>query len=278
MFCNADDVENHIPLAVKRVEGYLQTRHIRATGVQPIFPKSYLSPFQFNMRKFAIYFLRFIERFDNLRELSYKLSVPDFIDIGSDSNLCLIKTVNALGHVNLLLEAKPEAKCILTVRYPCGYVASRMRQDKFSEKQSVIGKGLPRAEQARRRGLTLESIEAMSPLERLAWVWTVFNEKAMEDVAGNPNVYLLRYEDLCQSPVQIARELIAFLELDWHPQVEAFLSNSTSSSQDKGGYSIVRNTRREIGKWKRELEQDQIQTIFDIVSDSLPGNLFRDSW
>jgi len=230
------------------------------------------------MRKFAIYFLRFIERFDNLRELSYKLSVPDFIDIGSDSNLCLIKTVNALGHVNLLLEAKPEAKCILTVRYPCGYVASRMRQDKFSEKQSVIGKGLLRAEQARRRGLTLESIEAMSPLERLAWVWTVFNEKAMEDVAGNPNVYLLRYEDLCQSPVQIVRELIAFLELDWHPQVEAFLSNSTSSSQDKGGYSIVRNTRREIGKWKRELEQDQIQTIFDIVSDSLPGNLFRDSW
>ena len=103
VFCNADDVENHIPLAVKRVEGYLQTRHIRATGVQPIFPKSYLSPFQFNMRKFAIYFLRFIERFDNLRELSYKLSVPDFIDIGSDSNLCLIKTVNALGHVLSLI-------------------------------------------------------------------------------------------------------------------------------------------------------------------------------
>jgi hypothetical protein len=55
--------------------------------------------------------------------------------------------------------------------------------------------------QAKTRGLTIDDIKRMHPLERLAWRWVLFYEKAMSDVAGMSNCNRICYEDLCSDPI-----------------------------------------------------------------------------
>ena len=274
LFCRPEEIEDYVPQIRACVARYLETRHVRATGVQPIFRKNYLSNTQYSIRKSTIYLLRALEKLPFAGEFTYRLEVPDFADVGAASRLCLIKSISSMGRVNLLARANPQARFILIVRHPCGYVASRLRQPGFKDNPAGTGIGLPQAVQAQRRGLTREVIDTMSALERLTWVWVIFNEKAMEDVAEMSNVRVLKYEDLCASPDETARGLLEFLGLDWHPQVGSFLSESTSSNASTNYYSIIRDTRKEIEKWKRQLDTDQIRMILDIATDSRPGQLF----
>lgn len=272
LFC-PDDTGPFLQLARQCVDRYVRTRHVRATGVRPIFHKHYQSPASQRLRRGMIYALRAIEGVPAIGDVAYRIPVPDFVRAGETPPMCLIKSVSSMGRVNLLAQANPEARFILIVRHPCGYVSSRLRQPGF-ENATGIGVGLPDSEQARRRGLTLQAIEAMPALERLAWVWAIFNEKAMEDGANLPNVHILKYEDLCASPAEHSRNLFEFLGLDWHPQCDDFLSESSSHDDASGYYSITRDSRQEIEKWRGQLSPDQIQKILDVVSDSQPGRLF----
>ncbi|MEM9386273.1 MAG: sulfotransferase [Pseudomonadota bacterium] len=274
LFCRQDEVARHVDIAKASLRRYAHTRHVRATGVRPYFRKNYLSGLQAQTRESLIYCLRALERLP-IGELAYRLAIPDFTSLDGALPLCLIKSVSSLGRINLLLQSHPGAKFIIIIRHPCGYVASRLRQPKVSSDWKSVGAGLPQAEQAERRGIGSAEIDAMSVLERLAWVWTIFNEKALEDCAANQRVKVLRYEDLCIAPAQQARQVLDFLGLDWQPQTEQFVSASTTQEKESSDYySIVRDTSRELEKWRNQLEHAQIQTIRSIVEDSLPGKLF----
>jgi hypothetical protein len=276
IFCLDDQVEYNLPLARQCVADYINTRHVRATAVKPIFHKNYLTSAQYKFRKSLIYLLRASETLKYIRDIVYKVPVPDFVDVNNTTRTCAIKSIRSLGRVNLLLNARPEAKFILIIRHPCGYVASRLRGLEAGGEWRNVGTGLPQYEQARRRGLTRDAIEAMPVLDRLAWVWTIFNEKAVEDAADKENVRILRYEDLCASPMDVARDLFAFIGLDWNGQTEAFLSQSTSHKGKTKFYSVFRDTKLEIGKWKALLTPEQIQTIRTIADESLAGRLFAE--
>ena len=139
----------------------------------------------------------------------------------------------------------------------------------------MIGAGLPKVAQAKRRGLTREKIARLSLVEQVAWVWTIFNEKAMDDLEGRANTRIVRYEDLCADPIAMARDLFALAGLSWDRQTEAFLAESTSSSKPGGDiFSLYRDTKVEIDKWRRQMPAEQIERIMAIVADSRPGRLY----
>ncbi len=100
---------------------------------------------------------------------------------------------------------------------PCGVAASLLQGElatMFSDGPASEDYGffrlLAETEQARARGLSVDRFRGMSRTERVAWRWALLNEKALSDLEGLPNCRVVRYEDLCERPHQVSRELFEF--------------------------------------------------------------------
>ena len=127
--------------------------------------------------------------------------------------------------------------------------------------------------QAKAHGLTLDCIRRMQPVERLAWRWVLFNEKAMNDVAGLSNCSSVCYEDLCRDPITQAGKLFAFSGLHWNEQTEAFIRQSTASN-NASYYSIFKDPQKSANQWKTDLAAGDIERVLSVIRDTEPGRLY----
>jgi hypothetical protein len=260
------------------LDGVLSIRTIDVVGKLPIFPKSYHSPLQHRMQKAAILMTKGWSRaFGEVR-------VPELVSPRHRSSVRIVwKSIVSLGRLGALVRVRDEARAILLVRHPCGQIASQLRGEAggefetrtpASEYYRVLAM-LVDTEQGRAHGLTLELLRHMHPIERLTWMWVLINEKAMADIAGLESCTVARYEDLCAEPAEISRQLFSFAGLDWHPQTERFIQWSTGS-EDDGYYSLVKDPRKSLSRWRQELSPDDVSRIQAIASRSPVGRLFID--
>jgi len=107
----------------------------------------------------------------------------------------------------------------------------------------------------------------LTPAERLAWRWLIYNEKAHGELAGDARATTLYYEQLCAQPAASARELFAHLELDWHGQAQQFIVDSTSASR-KDYYSVFKDPLASAWGWERELDAADAERVMAIVARS----------
>lgn len=113
--------------------------------------------------------------------------------------------------------------------------------------------------------------------ERCARLWLEVVETAERDLAVAPPAAhtLVRYEDLVRDPRATARKIFAFLDLDWAPEIDAFLENI--SDEAHAGYHAQGATRRwntadharRIGRWRENLSQEERARVTEILSDAL---------
>lgn len=264
----------------RELDGFLRqvlaNRSPGVTGKLPSFSKSYRSGARHLLRNAAGYAARALPR-----RLGGRVRVPDLIDPGARPPRLVWKSINSAGRLGALARRLPAARCLLLLRHPCGQIASVLRGFSSgtvrgipppSEQYRVLGT-LLETEPARARGLALDALRAMHPVERMAWRWVLFLEKAVADTAGLANCRLLRYEDLCAAPVDGARELFEFAGLAWHPRTEEFVRESTSGENDRY-FGVHKDPGRSAGKWRRELAAEDARRIFDVVSQSPIGRLY----
>ena len=122
------------------------------------------------------------------------------------------------------------------------------------------------------------SAAQLHPVERLAWIWVVFNEKAYDEIKLLPNCMPIRNEDICHNPVVMSRQLFGFCELAWSPQTEKFLAESTARNVDRY-YSIVKNPAEAAQKWRKQLDPEDIERVMSVVSRTEIGQLYMgNSW
>jgi hypothetical protein len=256
----------------------LANRSPGVTGKLPAFTKSYRSSARHLARIAAGYGVRALPR-----RLADRLRVPDLIDPGvrrgSEPRL-VWKSINSVGRLGALARVLPSARCILLLRHPCGQIASVLRgyasgqiQGTPPSEQYGVFEMLLDTDQARARGLTLDALRAMHPVERMAWRWVLLLEKAVADTAGLPNCRLQLYEDLCAAPVPGARELFGFTGLGWHTRTEKFIRESTDGESERY-FGLHKDPGRSATKWQRELSKADVRRIFDIVERSPVGRLY----
>lgn len=268
-----------LPRARDYVEDLINCRTLKANGQIPVFGKSFRSGAETLLRRTAIYGMKFIEKASRRRSLR-DAKIPDFINKGRFGQIRpVIKSVDSNGRAQLLTRAVDGAKTIFIIRHPCGQVGSTLRGRKigvFSGKIPVSR--LADTEQAKRRSLTEEMLKGMSVVEQLAWRWVILNEKNVEELQGLEQAKVLVYEDLCDNPLDVSRELMAFSGLEWCRSVESFLQRSVSQESDsKRYYSTARNPAIAARKWRSELDEDIVRTIREITDKSLPGQLFAET-
>ena len=168
----------------------------------------------------------------------------------------------------------PEGRFIVIVRHPCGYVSSVLRgeaQKRFGHNEAAHDFELLdmacATEQGRRHGLTLDSLRALSPPERLAWRWVIFNEKAADESKAAANVYVLHYEKLCWDPASEVRRLYEFCDLTWNAQTEEFVTQSTSQ-QRADYYSVFKDPMGSAWGWQSQLDPEDARRVMAVIRRS----------
>lgn len=275
--CNADDNETLKDAARDYLHDLMRVRTLKSAGSLPVFRKNYHDPMRHYLRAGVIGAVRAAEKLGARKLAAEKLRIPDMLRPGA-SPYFVFKSVSALGRARLFRNALPTSRIILIVRHPCGQVSSTLRgmaTNKMSKYVPVAAMSV--TPQAQRRGLTHEKLDAMLDIEALAWHWALLNEMAMDDLDGAGGVRLLRYEDLCERPMEVARDLFAFAGIDMHVETERFLQQSISYEGRERYFQVFRNPLRSANKWREELSDDEIARVLDVVRDTRPGQLFDES-
>lgn len=251
---------------------------LKVCGKTPVFPKTYMSTPHFLIYQAGI----------RAAQLAGRLGV-DLPVVGTSRRLepgCRLvwKSIESIGRFGLMLESLPNARGVLLIRHPCGYVASVLRgelQQRFQDNRGasedygilemLLGTAL-----AKERNLSIEYLRSLTPEERLAWRWVLFNDKALRDVRDSERCRVVRYEDLCADPMRQIQQTFEFIGLDWSAQTETFIGQSTGQD-DSAYYSIFKDPKKAAEKWLRELDQKQAARIIDVVTGTAPGSLFVDT-
>jgi hypothetical protein len=283
-WCRARDIPIAPPVeslevlqdAVKKYVGTIAAiRSARVSAKLPILPKSYYSTQLYLLRKFSAVGAQICSRY------ICELQVPEFISSQTWARITLVwKSIESVGRLGLFVRVLDHCRAILIVRHPCGQIASilrgesagRFRHREPSSEDYGILDALLATEAAQRYGLTKPALITMHPVERLAWRWVLFNEKALVETEGLENCMILRYEDLCADPISITKQMFAFSELSWEDQTRKFLESSIRG--DRGGYySLAKTPLRSANKWRNDLSGEDIDRIIGIARRSRVGRL-----
>ena len=253
-------------LARDYLDRLIRTPTLKASGQLPVFPKAYAFPGVQTARAAMIHGLRWLEAVSGRRGLR-AAPIPDLFRLESYPPLRVVmKSVSALGRSRILLEAMPQARFIFIMRHPCGQIGSMLRGQRQGRFESgLFIKEALRIPLARRYGLTEADLDRASESARRAWVWVLMNEFALEAFAGRENARIVIYEDVCEDPLARAREMFSFSHLPWHEQTETFIRHSTTHSGKERYYGVLRNAVASANKWRTELNQQDQETIRQIV-------------
>ena len=248
----------------------MQNRALKVVGKTPVFPKCYLSRAAIQRYRAGISIARFAGR------AGVQMPVPWTPVNGNDDTVVVWKSIESLGRLAALLEALPEARALHIVRHPCGYIASVQRGEtggRFgdlspSSEDFGLMETLLKTRTGQSWGLSMADIRAMYPEERLAWRWSVFNDKAIEDTQNLPQALSFSYERLCAAPIDVARSLMEHTGLEWDEQIERFLRRSTSSTDAKY-YSVFKDPAVAAWQWQDSLDCLKADRIVKIASRSI---------
>ena len=273
------------PQFAARLRAYLDEvvamRAEAVCGKQPIFPKAYARAGSASLHRISALASKAAARMG----ISIPVLGAPRRASGDDWRLAW-KSIESLGRLGLLLQVYDDALAVQILRHPCGYVASVLRGEaaqRFSNAGAAEDWGifsmLCDTVQARRRGLTLETMKSLPPVERLAWRWVLFNEKAAEDSAGSGRHRALYYEELCAEPQRVTRALFDFAGLDWNAQTERFLADSTGKSRSDY-YSVFKDPLQSAWKWQQQLGETETGPVLSVLRQSELGNAYlqRSDW
>lgn len=276
LFPEVADAQRYRALVEAFVAALPQTRSARVTGKLPLFPKDYHGMVGFQVRRLLLLAGKAASR------LVGELPVPAMIDPGYRDRAYLVwKSIESLGRLGVIARLLPGCHAVHILRHPCGYVSSVLR----GEAQRRLGGDVAASEDygilelllatgtARAHNLDLQGLRDLHPVERLAWRWVLYNEKAMEDTAGLPGCTQVRYEDLCAQPLEGYRRLFDATELPWDLQTEAFVQRSTGSNSDSY-YSVFRDPVLAARSWETQLTAEDIDRVLGITSTTRAGALY----
>lgn len=251
-------------------------RHSNVAGSIPVFRKHDESQWAFQCRRTVVGLARCASR------LVGEMQLPSRFDRSHDTQLRVVwKSVHSVGRVGAMAHALQPVRTILLVRHPCGVLASRLRGQSRGDFKPVTRTSWKYREierlldspYAQNLDVDADDLRRLSQLELQALRWALLNQKIMCELEGRADARVIRYEDLCQWPETVCRDLFRFAGLSWHSQTEGFIAASTSTHRSRY-YSVYKDPRRVMDAWREVLSAAQQKNIANLVGESRPGRLF----
>jgi Sulfotransferase family len=273
LMCPIEDIPRHSDAARRYILRLAAVRQVKSSGTRPIFSKPF-QPFPAPFIRRALAFgLRAAESAIPRAAWPKRMAIPDFIRGDLADITYVIKSVTLLDAGALLARALPESRIVAVFRHPCGQLASTRRGVSAGRVPGAyFGPRCLATARARELGLTRERYEEkLTPLERSVWAWACLHARLFDETGNLPNVFLLRYEDLCRNPLEKTRAVLAFAGLPWARETAGFIERSTRGSGREGYFSVFRDPMEAATGWKRELPPGEIAICTAILEEVLPG-------
>jgi len=255
-------------------------RDTKVAATLPAFRKDYLGTLPAAWNAAARWGAKFWGHFRG------EVRVPLWLPPGQLERARLVaKSIESLGRAGVLARALPEARLVILLRHPYGYLASLLRgkQGQAFDDNASVGQDrelleiLAASRTGQEFGLTADAIAAMLPVERLAWQWVLTNDQALADTRDRPNVTRVRYEDLCAAPFGETERLFRTCGLVPGPQTRRFLTRSTGTHRDRY-YSIYKDPEQAAQAWRRELSAEIRQRVHPILAASRTAAWFPEEF
>lgn len=190
-----------------------------------------------------------------------------------------IGTLNPLAHTYIskdptatlaseYLHQKHGYHVLLTLRHPCGVIASHQRLGWKSALAAVLHNN--QVIEHLSEDFKALKIEALSEVEALAWYWRAINEMIEAFLRRNPAMKFIEHEAFSRDPVGTSRAMYDWAGLSFSPYIERKVRSMTSSRNTTApradrAHTLKRNSKDNIERWRNLLNEDEIQTIMGIT-------------
>jgi hypothetical protein len=218
-------------------------------------------------------------RYGIWREVRSLRSRKDFLRMGRDFSVFvrgrlkrqrpLIKDPFAVFSAPWFAE-RLGCRVVITVRHPAGFVGSLKRLDWSFDFRDLLDQPL-----LMQRWLGVERAEMeMMPADDLvgqaALLWRMVYRIVARMMKLHPSFVVVRHEDLSLDPLSCYRDLYAALDLDFTPQVEGIILNSSSSENpaelsQKNAHTVKLDSRANLDNWKKRLHGAEVTRIRNIT-------------
>ena len=108
---------------------------------------------------------------------------------------------------------------------------------------------------------------------RCALAWKETLEIALEDLSGVPHLQV-RFEDLVDTPEDVARDVLAYVGLSPTPEVRGFYAKIADVTE--GSYQAERQVKwyrsdhtRRVGRWRENMTVDEQRTLNQLLGPLL---------
>jgi hypothetical protein len=266
LLCNGTNPE-HLSILRDRLPGYWNMPHEKVIASRPFFRKRYFKQFQWLLYLTSTYLAKISSRVTILPNIHPRRSLSD-----PSSSTMVWKSIESLGRMQAVREAlEGQVSAIHLMRHPCGQIASTLK----GEEMQKFGSHVPIYEdwplfqalldQSGESRFSLADIKCMLPIERLALRWAIVNHYALQAMKQSQGL-VVRYEDICDKPLDISRKLFSYCELDYSSQTKNYIESTTAHQQD-GYYTIKKDSKKQAENWRKQLSANETKKIFSVIKN-----------
>lgn len=113
------------------------------------------------------------------------------------------------------------------------------------------------------------------------WKDTVQTGLKFANQSSSNNYFLLKYEQLVESPKSTLQELFSFINEPWEESVLSFYEKERNLAHESSASQVNKKLyTSSIGRWQRDLNENQKEIIKPIINDTLIelGYIDNESW
>jgi len=215
------------------------------------------------------------------RELRSLRSRKDFLRMGRDFSIFLrgrLQGQQALLKDPFAIFSAPwfagrlDSQVVITVRHPAGFASSLKRLDWPFAFSDLLNQPLLMRDYLEEDRAAMEAMPADDVIGQAALLWRMIYRSVTQMKELHPSFIITRHEDLSRDPLTGYRDLYAALDLDFTPDVEKTILNTSSSENPnelskKKVHSVKLDSRANVDNWKKRLSADEIARIRDVTGE-----------
>jgi hypothetical protein len=176
-----------------------------------------------------------------------------------------------------------DCRVVITVRHPAAFASSLQRLGWSFDFKNLLEQPLLMRDHLEPFRAQMQSVQAEGVIAQGALLWKMIYDVVRKFQQSNPDLFVVRHEDLSADPVNRYRELYDKLSLDFTPRVEKVIRKSSSSENPrelslKNRHSVKLDSAANIKNWKKRLEPEVIQRIRDITGKTGAFYYPDESW
>ena len=168
---------------------------------------------------------------------------------------------------------KLNCRVIVTVRHPAAFASSLQRLAWSFDFNDLLDQPLLMRDHLEKYRDEMNSVKADDIIGQASLLWKMIYASAHATSRLNPDLLIVRHEDLSLDPVNGYSDLYSKLGLEFTPRVQKFIEESSSSDNPtelaRGRtHSVKLDSAANIRNWKKRLPVDEINRIRKITKEA----------